>query len=135
MAVSSGDGNNIDATLHKSPDMIENPFPVELSKCVASCGNSSTADQTKLGIPRGFELSLALLRDFFHIAHRDESMQAIVIVHHKQLMNADILGKKLVRYRDWIIAEFLSCDSFHLTAWCQCLGNPLCSVARLHHMT
>ena len=72
--------------------------------------------------------------DLFHIAHGDQSVQSVLLIHHKQLVDPHVLGEKFVCDGDRIIPELLAGNRVHLSAWSQRLGNLLRGVTRLDHM-
>jgi hypothetical protein len=85
-------------------------------------------------VARGFELREPFLRDAFHIAHREEAAQIVLVVHDDQFMDAKMFGEKFVGARDRVLAEFLLIDGVDLRARRQRLGNFLFRVARFHDM-
>ena len=64
-------------------------------------------DQAEMRIARGLELRLALLRDALDVAHREQAVQMVLVVHHEQFVDAEVLGEKFVGARDRILAQFL----------------------------
>ena len=85
----------------------------------------------EMRVARRLELRLALLRDALHVAHRDEAVQMVLVVHHEQLVDADVLGEKFVRAGNRVAAQLLFCDGVNLRARRERLGNFLCGVTWL----
>ena len=85
----------------------------------------------KWRVARRLELRVAFLRDALHVAHRDEAVQMVVVVHHQQFVDADVLGEKFVGAGNRVLAQFLFRDGVDLRARRQRLGNFLFGVTRL----
>ena len=104
---------------------------VQFAKRIARGAHRRAAQQAELRIARRLELRLALLLDAFHVAQRDQPVQMIVLVHHQQLVDADVLGEKFIRARDRILAQLLFANGVDLVAWRKRLGNFLGGIPRL----
>ena len=96
--------------------MIEDSLTIEFSEGITRCGDSGPANKTELGITGRLELSLAFLSDLFDITHGDESVEAILVINHKQLVDSQMLREELVSNGDRIFAEFLPSDGVNLRA-------------------
>ena len=62
VAVRGGDGHHIHAALDQRADVVEDAVAVQFAESVARGGDGGAADQAELGIARGLELGVALLR-------------------------------------------------------------------------
>ena len=89
------------------------------------------ADEVEVRVARRLELRLALLRDALHVAHRDEAVQMVVVVHHQQFVDADVLGEKFVGAGNRVLAQLLFRDGVNLRARRERLGNFFAGVTRL----
>ena len=69
------------------------------------------ADQPEMRVARRLELRVPLLRDALDVAHREQAVQLVLVVHHQQLVDAGMLGEKLVGAGDGIAAQFLLIDA------------------------
>ena len=80
MTVSRRHGNHIQSALDQSADMGQDSFPVQFAESVARRRHCRAAQQPEIGIPRRLKLGVALLRYALHIAHREKSMEAILVI-------------------------------------------------------
>ena len=134
VAVRGGNRHHIHAAFHQPADVRENPLAVQFAKGVARGAHRRAADQAELRVARGLELRLAFLRDALDVAHRDEAVQMVVVVHHEQLVDAEMLGEKFVGARNRILAQLLLGDGVNLLARRQRLNDFLRGIARLDDM-
>ena len=70
----------------------------------------------KLRIARRLELRVAFLRDALHVAHREQPVQMILVIHDEQFVDARMFGEKFVGAGDGVLAEFLFVDRLNLRA-------------------
>ena len=131
VAVRGGDGHDIHAAFHQAADVGEDAFAVEFAEGVARGRDRRAADEAEMRVARRLELGVALLRDALHVAHGEQAAQMVLVVHHQQLVDAGVLGEKLVGARDGILAEFLLVDRVDLGARRQRLGDLAFGVTRL----
>ena len=115
--------------------MAQNSFAIQAAKGVARRTHGRPADQPELGVACGLELRLALLRDALHIAHRDQPVQMIVVVHDEEFVDAEMFCEKLIRPRNRIFTEFFSGDGLNLFTRRQRLNDFLGGVTRLDDVT
>ena len=134
MAVGRRDRHRIQPALHQPADVRENPLAIQLSERVPCRRHRRPADQPVMRVARRLELRFPLLRDPFHVAHRDQPLQPVLIVHHQQLVNARMRREELVRLGDGIAAQFLFIQRMDLAARRERLGHLACGVALLDHM-
>ena len=134
MAVGGGNRDDVEPALNERTGMTKDALPVEFAEGVAGSGDRRAADQTELGVTRGFELGLPLLGDLLHIAHGDEAVEAVFVVDDEQFVYAYMLGEELVGQGDRVVAEFLSSHGVDLGAGGHCLGDRLGGVAGLDHV-
>jgi hypothetical protein len=111
--------------------VVQNAFAVQFAKGVARGRNRRAADEAEVRVARRLELRLALLRDALHVAHRDEAVQMVLVVHHEQLVDAEMFGEKFVGAGDGVLAQFLFGDGVDLRARRERLGNFAFGVTRL----
>ena len=124
VAVRGGDGDDVHAAFHEPADVVEDAVAIQFAERVARGGDGRAADEPELGVARRLELRAALLRDALDVAHREQAVQMVVVVHHEQLVDAGMLGEKFVGARDGILAQFLLVDGLDLGARRHGLGRP-----------
>ena len=100
-------------------------------KALRVARNRRAADEAELRVARGLELRLAFLRDALDVAHRDEAVQMVVVIHHEQLVDAEMFGEKFVGARDGVFAQFFFGDGVNLFARRERLDHFLRGVTRL----
>ena len=79
--------------------------------------------EAEMRVARRLELRVALLRDALDVAHRDQAVQMVLVVHHQQLVDAEMFGEKFVRAGDGVLAQFLLADGMDLRARRERLGD------------
>ena len=107
VAVRGGNGHDIHAAFHERADVVQNAFAVEFAKGVARGRDRRAANEMKARVARGLELRVALLRDALDVAHREQAAQMVLVVHHEQFVDAEMLGEKFVGAGDGVLAQFL----------------------------
>ena len=128
MAVRGGNGDDVHAAFHQSADVRQDAFAIQFAEGIARGGNGRAADQTEIGVARRLELRVAFLGDALDVAHREQPVQPVLVIHDQQLVDAGMLGEKFVRARNRISAQLLFVDGLDLGARGQRLG-PLCVLA------
>ena len=131
-AVRGGNGDHVHAAFHEFADVCDDAIAVEFAEHVARGGDCRAADEPELGIARRLELSLLLLRDALHVAHREEAVQLVVIVHDEELVDARMVREKLVGARDGIFGDLFLADGLNLVARCERLHDLAFGVALFH---
>ena len=79
----------------------------------------------------GLNCALRSCGDALDVAHREQPVQLVLVIHHQQLVDAGVFGEKLVGAGDGILAQFLLADGVDLGARRQRLGDLAFGVARL----
>ncbi len=130
VAVRGGNGDDVHAAFHERADVVQNPFAIQFAERIARGRNRRAADEMMMRVARGLELRLAFLRDALHVAHGDESVQMVVVVHHQQFVDADVLGEKFVGAGNRVPAQILLRDGVDLRARREGLGNFFARVTR-----
>ena len=131
MAVRGGNGDDIHAAFDEAADMLKNSFFVQLAERIARGRDRRAADEMEIRIARRLELRRAFQRDALHVAQRDQPAQFVLVVHHEQLVDAEMLGEKLVGARNRVLAQFLLHDGVDLRARRERLRNLQLRVTRL----
>jgi hypothetical protein len=83
MSVGGGNSDDIKASVNEGPDMAKDALTVEFTESVTSCGDRRSAEQAELGVTGWLELRLPFLRDLLHIAHGDQTVKSILVIHDK----------------------------------------------------
>ena len=115
-------------------DVGEDALAVQFAKRVARGRDRRAADQAEMRVARRLELRVPLLRDALHVAHREQPVQPVLVVHHQQLVDAGVVGEELVGLGDGVAAQFLLVERVDLAARRQRLGNLAFGVALLDDM-
>ena len=105
VAVRGRDRHHIHAAFDERPDVVENAVAVQFAERVARGRDRRAADEVEMGVAGRLELRVAFLRDALDVAHGDESLQLVVVVHHQQFVDADVFGEKFVGPGNRVLAQ------------------------------
>ena len=134
VAVRGRDRHHVQAALHQPADVGEDALAVQLAERVPRRRHRRAADQPEMRVARRLELRVPLLRDALHVAHREQPVQPVLVVHHQQLVDARVVGEELVRLGDGIAAQLLLVERVDLAARGERLGHLAFGVALLDDM-
>jgi hypothetical protein len=135
VTVGRGDGDAVDPALDQRPDRSEHPVPVDAAVLAADRGKGRTAEQAELGIPRRLQGRTGFLGDPLDVAESEETLEAVLIVHHEQLVDTKVLGEETVGAGDGVCSQLALGDGTDLGSGGERLGDFPMGVTRLDDVT
>ena len=126
--------HHVQAALHQRPDVGQDALAIQLPERVACRRNRRAAEQAEVRVACRLELCVPLLRDALDIAHGEQPVQPILVVHHQQLVCAGVVREELIRPGNGVAAQLLLVERVNLAARRERLPDLPFGVTRLHHV-
>ena len=102
MSVCRGDGHAVHTAVDERTDMSDNPVAVDAAILVTDRGNGRTAEKSECRVAGRLQGRTGFLGNTLDVAESEQPLESILIVHHQQLVNAQVLGEEAVGAGDGI---------------------------------
>jgi len=128
-AMGGGYGNGVDTLVDQIADVPEDAVAVERTVLLAVGGDGGAADEAEMRVAGGLDRLLLLGLDSLDVGQGEESAQAVLVVDHEQLVNAEVLGEEFVRGLNRVLRNVAFLERVDLIARRHRLGDGTAGVA------